>query len=89
MLAENSDKYQKFEDIYGMSTTEDRPSLQATGDKAADEAIKNLLNASRVCDAVSCGECLMPRGINSAANLSSTEVDAVNQVKEDNLCLWR
>ena len=43
MLAGNSDKYKKFDDIYVTPTIEkDRPSLQASGDKTADEAIKTF-----------------------------------------------
>ena len=64
MLAGNSDKYKKFDDIYGTPTTEkDRPSLQASGDKTADEAIKHLLNVTRVRDVVTCGDCLKPHCI--------------------------
>ena len=33
---------------------------------------------------VTCGDCLKPRCIYSAAKLSSSELDAVNQAKEDN-----
>ena len=85
MLADNSDKFNKFEDIYGTSTSEkDRPSLQATGDKAADKPVKHLLNASRVRDVVACGEYLKPHCIYSAVKLSSTKIDAVNQAKEVN-----
>ena len=74
MLAGNSDKYKKFEDIYGTVTTEkDRPSLKATGNKALDEPIKHIFNASKVCGVITCGECL--------------RIDAVNQVKEDNM--WK
>ena len=61
MLANNSDKYKKFKDIYGTLTTEkDRPSLKATGNKALDEPIKHILNASKVRGVITCGECLRP-----------------------------
>ena len=38
-----------------------------------------------MCDVVTCGECLKPRCIYSAAKLSSSEIDAVSLVKEDNV----
>lgn len=80
-MLDSGDKYKIFEDVYGTATTErDRPSLQATGDKQADEGTKHLLNASRV---ITCGECLKTRYVYSAAKLLSSEVVAVNQTKED------
>ena len=49
MLQGNSEKYKKIDSVYGTPTTErDRPSLQASGDRMADDDIKHLLNASRV-----------------------------------------
>lgn len=85
MLA-TGDKYKKFEDIYGTSTTEkDLPSRQGCGDKAADETHKYLLNAGKVRGAVMCGECQKPRCIYSATKLSDAEANAVEQAKESNV----
>ena len=67
LLADNSDKHKKFEDIYGTVTTEkDRPSLKASGNKALDEPIKHILNASEVHDVITCGECLRIDAVKSS-----------------------
>ena len=79
------DKYKKFEEVYGTSTTEkDRPSLQQSGNKAADEPFKHLLTAARVRSTVMCGEWLKPRCVYSATKLSLDEANAVDEVKDDN-----
>ena len=89
MLVGDSNRQKKFDDIYGTPTTErDRPSLQASGDKTADEDIKHLLNVSWMRDVITCGECLKSRCIYPAAKLSSNEVDAVNQAKEEILYVY-
>ncbi len=83
------DKYKKFEEVYGTTTTEkDLPSLQGCGDKAADEAFKHLLNAGKVRGLVRCGVCQKPRCIYFAMKLSAAEANAMEQVKDSNVYTW-
>ena len=52
-----TDKYKKFEEVYGTATTKkDLPSLQGCGNQAVDELSKQLLVVGKVCSRVMCGE---------------------------------